>query len=266
MRGKATSRPPRCPTDQRGVPRPYGGSPDIGAYEAQYPTRFASLSGTPPASLSPTFTIPYGTATVEIGGEITSGTQIPTGTVVITLDGTTQSTAIASSDGAFDAILTASALHAASSPYQITYSYAGGNGFNQVFAIRFLTVAPILTVTADDETEAFGSNPPALTASYQGFVNGDTVASLTEPVVLSTTAAAYSPPGNYPIVATGASSPDYAISFVNGTLTVTQPRAPQERGAVAFVATLYQEMLGRVADAVGIALLAHTNRRRRGQT
>jgi hypothetical protein len=52
-------------------------------------------------------------------------------------------------------------------------------------------------------------------------VNGDTAASLSQPVNLSTTATAASPVGSYPIVAAGASSPNYTIAHVDGTLTVT---------------------------------------------
>src|SRR5205807_6608087 len=63
-------------------------------------------------------------------------------------------------------------------------------------------------------------NPP-LTASYAGFVNGDTFANLDTPVALSTTADASSPIGNYVIKANGASDTNYIITFVDGTLTVS---------------------------------------------
>ena len=43
-----------------------------------------------------------------------------------------------------------------------------------------LTVTPAgLTITADDQTKVYGAALPTLTASYSGFVNGDTAASLT---------------------------------------------------------------------------------------
>jgi len=47
---------------------------------------------------------------------------------------------------------------------------------------------------------------------------------LTTPVSLTTSATSNSPPGTYTIVASGATSPDYAIAFVNGVLTVTAPQ------------------------------------------
>ena len=43
-----------------------------------------------------------------------------------------------------------------------------------------LTVTPAaLTITADNQTKVYGAALPTLTASYTGFVNGDTPASLT---------------------------------------------------------------------------------------
>ena len=81
-----------------------------------------------------------------------------------------------------------------------------------------------LTITASDKTKVYGSANPAFTATYSGFVNGDSISSLTAPVSLSTTATTASPEGNYPIVPSGATAVDYAITFVNGTLSVT--RAP----------------------------------------
>jgi hypothetical protein len=85
-----------------------------------------------------------------------------------------------------------------------------------------LTVNPAaLTVTADNQTKAYGAANPTLTVSYSGFVNGDTAASLTTPPTVSTTATTASPVGTYPITASGAVSANYTISYVSGTLTIT---------------------------------------------
>jgi hypothetical protein len=84
------------------------------------------------------------------------------------------------------------------------------------------TVNPApLTITADDQTTVYGAGLPALTASYSGFVNGDTVASLTTAPSLGTTATSASPVGTYSITAAGAADSDYAISYVSGTLSIT---------------------------------------------
>lgn len=78
-----------------------------------------------------------------------------------------------------------------------------------------------LTITADDKSKVYGAVLPALTANYSGFVNGDTAASLITPVSLLTAATETSDAGMYAIVPSDATSPDYSITFVNGTLTVT---------------------------------------------
>lgn len=78
-----------------------------------------------------------------------------------------------------------------------------------------------LTITALNQSRPKGMPNPVLTASYSGFVNGDTPARLSTPVSLATTATQSSLEGIYPITAQGASSPNYAITHRHGTLTVT---------------------------------------------
>ncbi|MHC1763163.1 MAG: MBG domain-containing protein [Verrucomicrobiia bacterium] len=87
-----------------------------------------------------------------------------------------------------------------------------------------LTVSskPVLTIRADNKSKLYGAPLPSLTATYTGFVGTDNPASLTEPITLSTSATATSPPGTYPIVVTGGASPNYTLVLENGTLTVTK--------------------------------------------
>jgi uncharacterized repeat protein (TIGR03803 family) len=80
-----------------------------------------------------------------------------------------------------------------------------------------------LTIKANDQVRVTGLANQPLTASYSGFVNGDGPSSLTSPAVLSTTATADSPVGVYPITVGGAASPNYAITFVAGTINVLPP-------------------------------------------
>ena len=84
-----------------------------------------------------------------------------------------------------------------------------------------VTPAP-LTIKANDASKVYGAAVPALTASYSGWVNGDSAASLTHRPALSTTATAASHVGGYLIAAAGASDPDYLITYQTGTLNVTQ--------------------------------------------
>jgi gliding motility-associated-like protein len=83
------------------------------------------------------------------------------------------------------------------------------------------TVTPaLLTVIADDKTKPYDAPNPELTASYIGFVNFDTALQLVTPPVLATVAVTNSPIGVYPITVSGASSPNYNITFLAGTLTI----------------------------------------------
>ena len=68
---------------------------------------------------------------------------------------------------------------------------------------------------------ARGAQLPTLTASYTGFVNGDAAANLHIQPTTSTTATAASATGAYAITASGALDPNYTISYVDGTLTIT---------------------------------------------
>lgn len=77
-----------------------------------------------------------------------------------------------------------------------------------------------LTVTADNANKVFGEALPSLTASFIGFVNGDGPGNLAGSLSLTTGATSTSPAGSYSIVPGGVSSPNYIISFVNGTLTI----------------------------------------------
>jgi hypothetical protein len=84
-------------------------------------------------------------------------------------------------------------------------------------------VAPAdLTITADDQTRVYGAGAPTYTASFVGLVNGDTKADVAGLTI--TGAPATAGVGSYDITASGASDPNYDISFVKGTEHVT--RAP----------------------------------------
>ena len=72
---------------------------------------------------------------------------------------------------------------------------------------------------SDLEGVRFGE--PDFTVSYLGFQNGDTPASLAGTMAFATVADATSAVGTYPMSASGRSSANYTITFVDGTLTVT---------------------------------------------
>jgi hypothetical protein len=87
-------------------------------------------------------------------------------------------------------------------------------------------VPAALVVRAVDAAKVYGAPLPAFGATFTGFVNGDSAASLGGALVFGTTATASSAVGAYPIVPGGLASPNYTIAFVNGTLSIV-------KGAVA---------------------------------
>ena len=80
------------------------------------------------------------------------------------------------------------------------------------------------TITADNGHESLWRQAlPALTASYSGFVNGDTASSLTTQVTLVHSGShEQRDGGSYTINARGAVDPNYSISYATGTLTIGQ--------------------------------------------
>ena len=108
--------------------------------------------------------------------------------------------------------------------YTITASGAVDPDYTISYASGTLTVTTAaLTITADNQTKVYGAALPTLTASYTGFVNGDTSASLTTQPTLVTTATASSHVAGspYAITASGAVDSNYSITYVAGSLTVT---------------------------------------------
>ena len=190
-------------TDQRGVgfPRILGHSVDIGAYEftplsqtisfgaiagQTYGTTI-TLSATATSGLPVSYTVIPGSAPANISGNVLTVTGV--GLVDIEADEA------------------GNATYAAATPVDESF-----------------TAAPaLLTITANNASKVYGAAIPSLSASYRGFVNGDTVAILTDPVTMTTTATASSSvlPGGYQITPSGASDPNYNISYIDGTLTVT---------------------------------------------
>jgi len=80
-----------------------------------------------------------------------------------------------------------------------------------------------LIITADNQTKVYGDPLPTLTASYNGFVPGETPATLATLPTLTTTAtvASHVVGSPYTITAAGAIDDDYSFQYVDGGLTVT---------------------------------------------
>jgi hypothetical protein len=106
-----------------------------------------------------------------------------------------------------------------------TYAITPGGLTSANYVVSFvggtLTVTPrALTIRADNKNIVLGEALPAFTATYDGFVNGDTPASLDTPTVFGTSATGQAV-GSFGIQPSGASDANYTIAFLPGSLTVT---------------------------------------------
>jgi hypothetical protein len=146
---------------------------------------------------------------------------IPYGTAL----GNTQLNAAASVPGTFTyAPATGTALHAGSNQ-NLRVSFTPNDTTNYNLASKDVSInvtKASLTIIADDKSKVYGTVNPPLTVRYNGFVNGEDASTLGGSLSLSTTATTGSPVSGYPITARGLTSSNYAITFVNGELTVTK--------------------------------------------
>ncbi len=84
-------------------------------------------------------TIVIGTASTTISGRLSAGSLIPPGNVTVTLEGTSQSAAIAP-DGTFSATFATGSIMPSPTGYPITFSYPGSANFNSADAVSTLNV------------------------------------------------------------------------------------------------------------------------------
>ena len=85
-----------------------------------------------------------------------------------------------------------------------------------------LTITPApLTIMAGNYTKQQGEDNPAFKPTYNGFKNGETEDVLTKKPTITCEATKDSEPGSYVIEISGAEAQNYDITYINGTLTVT---------------------------------------------
>ncbi|NVN97713.1 MAG: hypothetical protein HXX17_00180, partial [Geobacteraceae bacterium] len=114
-------------------------------------------------------------------------------------------------------------------PASASYSYAATANYNASSDTKSFTIGKAtLTVTADNKTKLPGTNIPALTASYSGFANNETVANISGAPFLATAALKTSPVGDYDItIAAGTlASSNYDFTLVKGKLTIAYDTIP----------------------------------------
>ena len=110
--------------------------------------------------------------------------------------------------------------------YPIKISKGGVTNAKDTYVDGVLTIlpAPLTIAAGNDFTRKQGEENPDFTEglTYSGFKNGETADVLTVKPTVTCAADKDSEPGEYDVVVSGAESPNYTISYVNGKLTVGQ--------------------------------------------
>ncbi len=163
-------------------------------------------------------TITYGqNGSVTVSVAATSGTAVPTGNVTLAVDG---------GAAVSQPLVTGSATFTLTAPTvgsrALVANYAAQNGFQASTANGTLVVNPApLTITASSGSMIYGGSVPTITPSFSSFVLGQTAATaLTTQPTCSTTATSASPVASYPSTCSGAVAPNYAITYVAGSVTI----------------------------------------------
>ena len=112
----------------------------------------------------------------------------------------------------------------------LTGSAAGNYTLSQPSGLSASITPAVLTVSAVNQNMTYGLSIPPLTASYNGFVNGEGTNVLSGAPSLSVNATTNSLPGTYTITIGHGTlfAVDYTFTFINGILTVAA--VPQLNG------------------------------------
>ncbi len=107
--------------------------------------------------------------------------------------------------------------------YDIILTDGSADNYVLILEDGLLTVSQKeLTVTADDQSKTYGEENPELTITYSGFENGDDTDDLEELPTITTSATLESDAGTYPIELSNGAGINYAVTLVNGELTINQ--------------------------------------------
>ena len=162
--------------------------------------------------------------------------------------------------GALDGIPEITCEATATSPvgtYDIIIKRGSETNYDVTYVKGTLTItkAP-LKIKAGTYTRKQGEDNPEFTLEYEGFKNNETKDVLAKQPTASTTATKESALGDYTVTVSGAEAQNYEISYVNGTLKVT------DADAVVVTAKDYTRVYGEAnptfeytssgADLVGI--------------
>ena len=109
--------------------------------------------------------------------------------------------------------------------YGVYYHIAGDanhNDYESADAVVVTIAQAALTATADDKSVIYGDDAPEYTVTYEGWQGEDNADVLSGTIAYACEYAPTSNVGEYDIIPSGVSNPDYAITFVNGKVTVSK--------------------------------------------
>jgi hypothetical protein len=143
---------------------------------------------------------------------------------------------------------------------QVLFKPTDTSTYSTQTATVTLTVTPAtLTVTADNQSRAFGASNPPLTYTITGLVNGDTAAVVSGTASCTTTATPTSPASGspYPITCTQGtlSAANYSFQFVAGTMTVT----PAGAATLTVTANNQTQVYGAATPALTYTITGFVN-------
>ncbi len=168
--------------------------------------------------------VTYGVAPSTLTGTVDSG--LP---VTYTVSGCTTCATVSTSGSS--SILTITGATSAGATVTVTATQPGNAQFSAATPVAqsFTVAQAALTVTAPSISLTSGEAVPTLAPNFSGFVNGDTGTGAPVMTVSDANGNIYAagsipPVGSYTITITQgnfAAGPNYAVQFVNGSLTVT---------------------------------------------
>jgi hypothetical protein len=239
-------------------------------YTFSYVDGNASVTPIPIVITASSGTMPYGGTVPTITAGFSDGFVNGQDSSVLTTQPTCSTTATSHSNvGSYPSSCTGAAA--------VNYTFTYVNGAVTVTAVP-------LVITASSTSVTVGSAVPTITAGFSGFVNGDSSAVLTTLPTCSTTYTTSSTVAGspYPSSCSGAADPNYTITYVPGTVTVTAvatapvvvtptttttvpAAAPTTAPAIAFTGAMLSDewVAGSAAVLLGIGLVLVGRRRRR---
>ena len=127
--------------------------------------------------------------------------------------------------------------------YPIILSKGSITDENVTYVNGTLTITPArLTITVKDCSREEGQDNPDFEVTYEGFKNGETEDVLIQKPVVTTTATKESEAGTYDLEISGAEAMNYTISYINGTLTVTEITEESGMDGILFFADDMQDV------------------------